>query len=77
VSSLRLRGPTQPCGLFASLVFDIDESKPIDCLKIVIAIQGQNRRFPDDAEFKAPAETRNIYSMRQCHYLLVITQKRP
>jgi predicted transport protein len=56
--------------IFASLAFEIDESKPLDSLKIAIALQGQNRRFPDDAEFKAAVETRNVYSMRQCHYLL-------
>ncbi len=56
--------------IFSSLAFEINESKPLDSLKIAIALQGQNRRFPDDEEFKAAIETRNVYSMRQCHYLL-------
>ncbi len=56
--------------IFASLAFEIDDSKPLESLKLTIALQGQNRRFPDDAEFKAALETRNVYSMRQCKYLL-------
>jgi predicted transport protein len=32
--------------------------------------QGKNRRFPSDAEFRESLETRNLYDMRHCHYLL-------
>lgn len=56
--------------IFASLAFDIDDSKPLESLKLTIALQGQSRRFPDDLEFKGALETRNVYSMRQCKYLL-------
>jgi predicted transport protein len=56
--------------IFASLAFDIDDSKPLESLKLTIALQGQSRRFPDDLEFKTALETRNVYSMRQCKYLL-------
>ena len=56
--------------IFASLAFDIDESNPLETLKLAIALQGQSRRFPDDAEFKVALETRNVYAMRQCKYLL-------
>jgi predicted transport protein len=56
--------------IFASLAFDIDDSKPLESLKLTIALQGQSRRFPDDLEFRAALETRNVYSMRQCKYLL-------
>jgi uncharacterized protein with ParB-like and HNH nuclease domain/predicted transport protein len=56
--------------IFASLAFDIDDTKPLESLKLTIALQGQSRRFPNDLEFKAALETRNVYSMRQCKYLL-------
>ena len=56
--------------VFASLAFEIAEAEPLQSLKLAIALQGQNRRFPDDSEFKAALETRNVYSMRHCHYLL-------
>ncbi|WP_433985235.1 HNH endonuclease family protein [Tunturiibacter empetritectus] len=56
--------------IFASLAYAIDESEPLQSLKIAVALQTQNRRFPDDAEFKNALETKNVYSMRHCHYLL-------
>lgn len=56
--------------IFASLAFAIDNNEPLTSLKIAIALQGQSRRFPDDADFKTALETRNVYSMRQCKYLL-------
>jgi predicted transport protein len=56
--------------IFASFAFEVEEKKPLHSLKIAIALQSHNRRFPDDAEFKSALETRNVYSMRQCHYLL-------
>lgn len=56
--------------IFASLAFEVKEAEPLQSLKIAIALQGSNRRLPDDAEFRHSLETRNVYSMRQCHYLL-------
>ena len=56
--------------IFASFAFEVEEEKPLQSLKIAIALQSHNRRFPDDAEFKTALEIRNVYSMRQCHYLL-------
>jgi len=56
--------------IFASFAFEISEDVPLQSLKIAIALQSHNRRFPDDAEFRNALETRNVYSMRQCHYLL-------
>ena len=56
--------------IFASLAFEVAEPEPLQSLKIAIALQRHNRRLPDDSEFKSALETRNIYSMRHCHYLL-------
>lgn len=56
--------------IFASLAFDIDDNKPLESLKLTIALQGQTRRFPDDSEFRAALESRDVYFMRQCKYLL-------
>ncbi len=56
--------------IFASLAYRIQESDPLNSLKVALARQGKSRRFPQDAEFRNALETRNVYDMRSCHYLL-------
>ena len=56
--------------IFASLAYRIKQDQPLLSLKIALARQGKKRRFPSDAEFQAALETRDIYNMRTCFYLL-------
>ena len=56
--------------IFASLAYRITESQPLLSLKVALYRQGKKRRFPTDAEFREALETRDIYDMRTCFYLL-------
>ena len=56
--------------IFASLAYRINEQDPLTSLKVSLHRYGKNRRFPGDTEFKQALETRDVYDMRHCHYLL-------
>jgi len=56
--------------IFASLAYRIKEECPLLSLKVAMHRQGKKRRFPTDAEFREALETRDVYDMRHCHYLL-------
>ncbi len=56
--------------IFSSFAYRIKEQDPLTSLKVTLYRQGRNRRFPGDAEFKQALETRDVYDMRHCHYLL-------
>ena len=56
--------------IFASLTQRIKGDEPLHSLKVAMAQRSKNRRFPTDAEFKEAAVTKDIYEMRQRHYLL-------
>jgi len=56
--------------IFATLAYRIKEDTPLLSLKVALCRQGKKRRFPSDAEFRKALETRDIYDMRHCHYLL-------
>ena len=56
--------------IFASLAYRITESRPLLSLKVALYRQGKKRRFPSDAEFREALETRDVYDMRSCFYLL-------
>ncbi len=56
--------------IFASLAYRIKEDNPLLSLQVALFRQGKKRRFPSDAEFREALETRDVYDMRQCHYLL-------
>ena len=56
--------------IFATLAYRIKEESPLLSLKVAIHRQGKKRRFPTDAEFQESLETRDVYEMRNCHYLL-------
>jgi predicted transport protein len=56
--------------IFASLAYRIRESEPLISLETGLHRQNKKRRFPNDAEFKEALETRDIYDMRNRHYLL-------
>ncbi|MEN6433014.1 MAG: DUF262 domain-containing protein [Smithella sp.] len=56
--------------IFASLAYRIKDDSPLLSLKVALFRQGKKRRFPTDAEFREALETRDVYDMRNCHYLL-------
>jgi uncharacterized protein with ParB-like and HNH nuclease domain/predicted transport protein len=56
--------------IFASLAYRIRDEAPLLSLKVALSRQGKKRRFPSDTEFREALETRDIYDMRNCHYLL-------
>lgn len=56
--------------IFASLAYRIKDDAPLLSLKVAIHRLGKKRRFPTDAEFREGLETRDVYDMRHCHYLL-------
>ncbi len=56
--------------IFAGLAYRITEAQPLLSLKVALYRQGKKRRFPADAEFREALETRDVYDMRTCFYLL-------
>lgn len=56
--------------IFASLAYYIREREPLDSLKASLYRQGRKRRYPTDTEFREALETRDVYDMRTCSYLL-------
>lgn len=56
--------------IFASLAHRITEERPLLSLKIALFRQGKKRRFPTDIEFREALESRDVYDMRNCFYLL-------
>ena len=56
--------------IFASLAYRIKEDAPLLSLKVALHRQGKKRRFPSDVEFRETLETRDVYDMHNCHYLL-------
>lgn len=56
--------------IFSSLAYRIKEAAPLMSLKVALHRQGKKRRFPTDAEFREGLETRDVYDMRHCKYLL-------
>jgi uncharacterized protein with ParB-like and HNH nuclease domain/predicted transport protein len=56
--------------IFSTLSHKIDCTRPLISLKIALARQGRQRKYPSDSEFRIALENRDIYSMRSCVYLL-------
>lgn len=56
--------------IFSSLAYRITETQPLLSLKVALYRQGKKRRFPTEAEFREALETRDVYDMRTCFYLL-------
>src|SRR5690606_14603313 len=67
VCDMQTRSPGQ---IFAILAYRITESQPLLSLKVALYRQGKKRRFPSDTEFREALETRDVYDMRTCFYLL-------
>jgi uncharacterized protein with ParB-like and HNH nuclease domain/predicted transport protein len=56
--------------IFATLAFELDSERPLESLKVALFRQSKKRRFPADQEFRLALESRDIYEMRTCKYLL-------
>ena len=56
--------------ILSSFAYRIKEQDPLTSLKVTLYRQGRNRRFPGDTEFGQALESRDVYDMRHCHYLL-------
>lgn len=56
--------------IFASLAYRIRDNAPLLSLKVALYRGGKKRRFPSDFEFRDALETRDVYAMRTCAYLL-------
>jgi len=56
--------------VFVSLANKIDSDDPLQSLKVALYRGSRKRRFPSNSEFRDALETRDIYSMRSCAYLL-------
>jgi len=56
--------------IFANLAYRTDIKKPLDSLKVRLALMPESYTFPADAEFRSALEGRDIYHMRVCFDLL-------
>lgn len=56
--------------IFSGLAYRIREDSPLQSLKVALSRQGKKNRFPSNAEFRESLESRDIYDMRNCFYLL-------
>jgi uncharacterized protein with ParB-like and HNH nuclease domain/predicted transport protein len=56
--------------IFASIANRIQEAEPLKSLQVALYRQSKKRRFPIDNEFREALETRDVYDMRTCFYLL-------
>ena len=56
--------------VFAALAHRIDEERPLESLKVCLARQSDNYRFPHDQEFQVQLEKQDIYGKRACRVLL-------
>ena len=56
--------------VFAALAHRIEEQHPLDSLKVCLARQSDNYRFPHDQEFQVQLEGHDVYGKRVCRILL-------
>lgn len=56
--------------VFASMAHQIDEKRPLESLKVGLARQSDNYRFPHDGEFRPHLERQDVYGKRVCRILL-------
>lgn len=56
--------------LFADFAYRVDESRPLESLKVALARESGNYRFPPDEDFRKALEQRDIYAKRVCFDLL-------
>jgi predicted transport protein len=56
--------------IFASLAQAITPEEPLTKLKVALARQRENYRFPSDEEFKRALKENDLYGLRVCRHLL-------
>jgi uncharacterized protein with ParB-like and HNH nuclease domain/predicted transport protein len=56
--------------IFASLALRVKEDTPLLSLKTALYLQAKMRRFPSSGEFADALQSRDVYDMRTCFYLL-------
>jgi predicted transport protein len=56
--------------IFANLVYSIGEKHPLQDLKVALARQHENYRFPSDEEFERQLKEADLYGLRICRHLL-------
>ena len=56
--------------LFSNLGYQIKETEPLESMKVGLARQSDNYRFPGDDEFQRELSNRDLYGMRVCSYML-------
>src|SRR4029077_21288942 len=56
--------------IFSYLAHRIKGDEALLSLKVGLYRMGKKRRFPADAEFREALDTRDVYDMRHCSYLL-------
>jgi predicted transport protein len=56
--------------IFAGIAYKIRDGAPLQSLKVALYRGGKKRRFPSNTEFRDALETRDVYAMRSCAYLL-------
>lgn len=56
--------------IFANLAYGIGEKHPLQDLKVALARQHENYRFPSDEEFERQLKEADLYGLRICRHLL-------
>lgn len=56
--------------IFANLAYGIGEQHPLNDLKVALARQHENYRFPSEAEFERTLKEGDLYGLRICRHLL-------
>ena len=56
--------------VFASLAYRVVEERPLESLKVGLALQSENYRFPSDQEFRSQLQQQNLYGKRVCRVIL-------
>jgi predicted transport protein len=67
ICSYQTRGYWQ---IFASLAYKIGDKKALDDLRVALARQSENYRFPSNDEFGHALREYDLYSLRVCRHLL-------
>jgi predicted transport protein len=55
---------------FANLAYRIDESKPLESLKVGMHRLTESYRYPSDEDFRRELQQRDVYALRVCGFLL-------
>jgi predicted transport protein len=56
--------------IFASLAYKVREKESLNDLKVALARQRENYRFPSDEEFERALKETDLYGMQVCRHLL-------